>query len=143
MISVRASCLFLMQCCLRARIKKFHLLNSLHERVKKDIVLSSCGSADDVFRLLDSKYGNKAKIVTNDVQSLPPIKGNNPRRTIELIQAVERALCNLQILGEEDVVKNRVVAQSIESKLPSSLKKEWIMHKTDPANGFSPLDHFD
>lgn len=127
-------------------IKKFHLLNSLHEKVKKDLVLSSCGSADDMFRLLDSKYGNRAKIVlmiTNEVQSLPSVKENNPRRTIELIQAVERALCNLQILGEEDAVKNRVVAQSLESKLPSSLKKEWIMHKTDPANRFSPLYHFD
>lgn len=127
-------------------IKKFHLLNSLHEKVKKNLVLSSCESADDMFRLLDSKYGNKAKIVlmiTNEVQSLPPVKGNNLRRCIELIQAVERALCNLQILGEEDAVKNRVVAQSLESKLPSSLKKEWIIHKTDPANRFSPQYHFD
>lgn len=69
--------------------KKFHLLNSVHEKVKRDLVLSSCGSADDMFRLLDSKYGNKAKIVlmiTKEVQSLPPIKGNNPRRTNELIQ---------------------------------------------------------
>jgi len=112
-------------------IKKFHLLYSFHEEVKKDLVLSRCGTADDMFRLLDRKYGNRAKIVLmiiNEVQSLPPVKGNNPRRTIELIQAVERALCNLQILGEEDTVKNRVVAQSLESKLPSSLKKEWIMH---------------
>ncbi|RXN38928.1 gag-pol fusion poly [Labeo rohita] len=127
-------------------IKKFHLLNSLHERVKKDLVLSSCGSADEMFRLLDSKYGNKGKIVLmiiNEIQSLPPVKGNNPRRTIELIQAVERALSNLQILGEEDAVRNRIVAQSLESKLPSSLKKEWIMHKTAPANRFSPMNHFD
>ena len=56
---------------------------------------------------------------------------------------MERALCNLQILGEEDAVKNRVVAHSLESKLPSSLKREWILHKTDPANRFSQLNHFD
>lgn len=127
-------------------IKKFHLLNSLDERVKKDLVLSNCASAAEVFRLLDNKYGNKAKIVlliTNEVQSLPPLKGNNPRRTIEMIQAVERALCNLKLLGEEDAVKNRVVAQSLESKLPNSLKKEWIVHKTDPDNNFSPANHFD
>lgn len=40
---------------------------------RKDIVLSSCGSADDMFRMLEGKYGNKTKIVltiTNDVQSL-------------------------------------------------------------------------
>lgn len=89
-------------------IAKFHLLNSLDEKVKKELVLTSCGSTKDIFKLLDNKYGNKAKIVlliTNEVQSLPPIKGNNPRKTIELIQAVERALCSLQILGEEDAVK--------------------------------------
>ena len=127
-------------------IIRFHLLNSLHEKVKKDLVLTCCESADEMFKLLDRKYGNKAKIVlliTNEVQALPPVRGNNPRRTIVLIQAVERALYNLQILGEEDAVKDRVVAQSIESKLPSSLKKEWIMHKTVPENRFSPLDHFD
>lgn len=102
-------------------MRKFHLLSSPSEMVKRDLFLSSCESADDVFRLLDSKYGNKAKIVlmiNNKVQSLPSIRGNNPRRTIELIQAVERALCNLQILGEEDAMKNRVIAYSLESKLP-------------------------
>lgn len=94
-------------------VRKFHLLSSLSKRVKNDLVLSSCGSADDVFRLLDNTFGNKAKIVlmiSNEVRSLSPVKSNNPRKTIELIQAVERALCNLQILGEEDAMKNRVVA---------------------------------
>lgn len=127
-------------------VKKFHLLGSLDEKVKRDLVLSSCGSADDVFRLLDNKYGNKPKIVlliSKEVQGLPPIKGNQPRKTIELIQAVERALRDLQVLGEEDAVKNRVVAQSIESKLPDSLKEKWLTHKNDPASGFSSRNHFD
>lgn len=127
-------------------IKKFHLLNSLTEDIKKDLVLSSCKSANDVFKLLDNKYGNKAKIVlliANEVQSLPPVEGDNPRKTIKLIQSVERALCRLQVLNEEDALKNRIIAQSLESKLPTSLKKEWIMYKTDPANDFNSLSHFD
>ena len=127
-------------------VKKFHLLGSLDEKVKRDLVLSSCGSAKDVFRLLDNKYGNKPKIVlliAQEVQGLPPIKGNQPRKTIESIQAVERALRDLQVLGEEDAVKNRVVVQSIESKLPDSLKEKWLTHKNDPASGFSPRNHFD
>lgn len=127
-------------------VRKFHLLGSLDERVKRDLVLSSCGSANDVFRLLDNKYGNKPRIVlliSKEVHALPPVKGNNPRKTIELIQAVERALRDLQVLGEEDAVKNRIVAQSIESKLPDSLKEKWLTHKTDPASGFSSRNHFD
>lgn len=99
-----------------------------------------------MFRLLDNKYGNKSKIVlliAQEVQGLSPIKGNHPRKTIELIQAVERALRDLQVLGEEDAVKNRVVVQSIESKLPDSLKEKWLTHKSDPGSGFSPRNHFD
>ena len=125
-------------------VKKFHLLGSLDDKVKRDLVVSSCGSAADVFRVLDNRYGNKPKIVlliSKEVQE--PLKGNQRRKTIELIQAVERALHDLQVLGEEDAVKNRVVAQSIESKLPDSLKEKWITHKNDPASGFSSCNHFD
>ncbi|CAL9690628.1 unnamed protein product [Knipowitschia caucasica] len=127
-------------------VRKFHLLGSLDDRVKRDLVLSSCGSANDVFRLLDNKYGNRPKIallISKEVHGLPPVKGNNPRKTIELIQAVERALRDLQVLGEEDAMKNRLVAQSIESKLPDSLKEKWLTHKNDPSSGFSPRHHFD
>lgn len=127
-------------------VTRFHLLSSLSDRVKKDLVLSSCVSADEMFRRLDNRFGNKAKIVlriSEEVKSLPPVKGNNPRKAIELIQAIERALSNLVILGEEDIIKNRWVAQSLESKLPSSLKEKWITHKTEPVNGFATHNHFD
>ena len=129
-----------------AGVTRFHLLASLSDRVKKDLVLSSCASADEMFRRLDNRFGNKAKIVlriSEEVQALLPVKGNNPRKAIELIQTVERALSNLMILGEEDVIKNRWVAQSLESKLPSSLKEKWIEHKFEAANGFAPPNHFD
>lgn len=39
-------------------------------------------------------------------------------------------------------MKNRVVAQSIESKLPDSLKEKWLTHKNDPASGFSSRNNF-
>ncbi|XP_076129224.1 uncharacterized protein LOC143110221 [Alosa pseudoharengus] len=129
-----------------AGVTRFHLLASLSDRVKKDLVLSSCASADEMFRRLDNRFGNKAKIIlkiSEEVQGLPPVKGDNPRKAIELIQAVERALSNLVILGEEEVIKNRWVAQSLESKLPSSLKEKWITHKTKSANSFAPHNHFD
>lgn len=93
-----------------------------------------------MFRRLDNRFGNKAKIVlriSEEVQNLPPVKGNNPRKASELMQAVERALSNLVILGEEDVINSRWVAQSLESKLPSSPKEKWIAHKTEPVNGFA------
>lgn len=56
---------------------------------------------------------------------------------------MERALSNLVILGEEDILKNRLVTHSLEKKLPSSLKEKWIKHKAEPLNRFSPHNHFD
>ncbi|XP_077949972.1 uncharacterized protein LOC144389412 [Gasterosteus aculeatus] len=129
-----------------AGVTRFHLLASLSDRVKRDLVLSSCASADEMFRRLDNRFGNKAKIVlkiSEEVQGLTPVKGDNPRKAIELIQAVERALSNLVILGEEEVLRNRWVAQSLESKLPSCLKEKWIKHKTKPVSSFAPHNHFD
>lgn len=129
-----------------AGVTRFHLLASLSEKVKRDLVLSSCSTPDEIFKRLDNRFGNKARIVlkiAEDIESLPPVRGNNPRKVIELIQAVERALSNLVILGEEDVLKNRLVAQSLERKLPSSLKEKWIEYKAEPLHGFSPQTHFD
>ncbi|KAL2076309.1 hypothetical protein ACEWY4_028093 [Coilia grayii] len=129
-----------------AGVTRFHLLASLSDRVKKDLVLSSCATADEMFRRLDNRFGNNAKIVlkiSEEVEGLPSVKGNNPRKAIELIQAVERAISNLVILGEEDVIRNHLVAQSLERKLPSSLKEKWIAHKTEPVNGFASHNHFD
>lgn len=129
-----------------AGVTRFHLLSSLSDKVKKDLVLSGCAAADEIFRRLDNRFGNKAKIVlkiSEEIHGLPPVKGKNPRKAIELIQSVERALSNLVILGEEDVLKNRWVAQSLESKLPSLLKEKWIAYKIEPVNGFDPHNHFD
>lgn len=120
-----------------AGVTRFHLLASLGDKVKKDLVLSSCATVHEMFSRLDNCFGNKAKIVqriSEEVQGLPPGK------TIELIQTVERAPSNLVILGEEDVVKNCWVAQSLESKLPSSLREKWIAYKSELVNGFGWMD---
>lgn len=104
-------------------------------------MLSSCGSSNDVFRHLDNKYGNKSEtvfLISKEVQKLPPVKSNHPIKTIELIQAVERALHDLDVLNKEDAVKNRVVVQSIERKFLESLKEKWLTHKNDTGSRFSP-----
>ena len=50
-----------------AGVTRFHLLASLSDRVKKALVLSSCASADEIFRRLDNHFGNK-----EEVQALLP-----------------------------------------------------------------------
>lgn len=66
---------------------------------------------DEIFRRLDNRFGNKAKIVlkiAEEVEGLNPVKGNNPRKAILMIQIMERVLSNLVILGEEDVISSAV-----------------------------------
>ena len=51
----------------RLNVRKFHLLGSLDDKVKRDLVLSSCGSANDVFRLeiVDGKEGDIVQAVVH------------------------------------------------------------------------------
>lgn len=60
-----------------------------------------------------------------------------------MIQAVEKALRDLSDLGETGAIKNPLMTKSIESKLPESLKKEWLVHVADPNNGVTPNKRFD
>ena len=89
-------------------IKKLYLLDSLDGKIKQNLGLSNSRSADEIFRLLENRYGNKGTIacqIIEEVDKFPAIKGNQPRTTIDLIQAVERALFDLIDLGEEDALK--------------------------------------
>ncbi|KAL4005116.1 hypothetical protein ACER0C_004829 [Sarotherodon galilaeus] len=109
-------------------VKKFQLLNSLDDKVAKDLRLSTYTSADEIFR---------------ELQAIPPVCSNQPRRIIELIQAVEKALYDLNELDRANAIKNLLVIKSIESKLPESLKKDWLTHAADPKNAVTHQNRFD
>lgn len=111
-------------------VKKFQLLDSLEEKVARDLRLSTYGSADEIFRVLENRFGNRAAIaleIVKELQSMPPVKSQQPRKIVELIQVVEKALHDLSELGDTGAIKNPLVIKSIETKLPESLKKEWLM----------------
>lgn len=71
------------------------------------------------------------------------MKPNQPRRVIDLIQAVEKARCNLTVLESIEAIKNPLVIRSIESKLPDDMKKDWIRFKRDTSNHVTPENYFD
>jgi len=48
-----------------------------------------------------------------DFQKIPAIRGNQPRKIVELIQAVEKALGDLSDLGNTGAIKNPLVTKSI------------------------------
>ncbi|KAL1249502.1 hypothetical protein QQF64_020507 [Cirrhinus molitorella] len=127
-------------------VKKIQLVDSIDEKIAKELRLSSYNTAADIFRVLENRYGNKITIameIVGELERIPAVKGNQPRRVIELIQLVEKALADLTDLGNVGAIKNPLVIKSIESKLPEFVKRDWLVYMTDPANGITPENHFD
>lgn len=126
--------------------KKLHLLDSISESVKSELRLLRCRDADNIFRELENRYGDKAQTAEEimlELQSRPAVKNHQPREALELILAVERAVLDLTDLGCEDAVQNQLVIRSLESKLPDIMKREWLMCVRNPMNDVHPGNRFD
>ena len=83
-----------------------------------------------IFRVMENRYGNKSTIaikILEELEKMPYVRGNQPRKVIDLIQAVERALADLTELGNSRAIKNPLVIKSIESKLPVFIKRDWLI----------------
>ncbi|XP_067280641.1 uncharacterized protein [Pseudorasbora parva] len=127
-------------------VKKFQLLDSVDERICRDLRLSTYNSAEDMFRVLQNRYGNKPTIaleIIDDLERIPPLKSYQPRKVIDLIQAVEKALNDLTELESIGAIRNPLVIRSIESKLPDNMKRDWVTFMVNPRNGVTPDNHFD
>nr|XP_017209463.2 uncharacterized protein LOC108181536 [Danio rerio] len=127
-------------------VKKVQLLDSLEEKIVRELRLTTYNSADDIFRVLENRYGNKTAIaieIVEDLQKIPPIRSHQPRKIVELIQEVEKALGDLSDLGNTGAINNPLVTKSIEGKLPESLKKEWLIHVSAQQSAVTPDNRFD
>lgn len=127
-------------------VKKIQLLDSLDDKISRDLRLTTYNTADDIFRVLENRYGNRASIaieIVEELQKMPVVKSHQPRRIVELIQSVEKALQDLSDLGDTGAIKNPLVIKSIESKLPESLKKEWLVYVADRRNAVASHNRFD
>ncbi len=91
-----------------AAVKKIQLLDSLDDRIVKDLRLSSYSTAEDVFRVLENRYGNKVTIameIIEELERIPAVKSHQLRKVIDLIQTVEKALSDLTDLGNTGAIK--------------------------------------
>lgn len=114
--------------------------------MKSELRLYRCRDANDIFRELENHYGDKAHTaeeIVLELQSRPAVKNHQPRETLELILAVERAVLDLSDLGCEDAVRNQLVIRSLEIKLPDVVKREWLMCVRNPVNDVHPGNRFD
>lgn len=67
---------------------------------------------EDIVRVLQNRYSNRESIameIIEDLERFPPLRPNQPRRVIDLIRAVEKALRDLAELESVEAI--------IESKL--------------------------
>ncbi|XP_061896161.1 uncharacterized protein LOC133645296 [Entelurus aequoreus] len=127
-------------------VKKIQLLESVSDSIAKELRLSTYTTATDIFRVLENRYGNKSTITVEILEALDKmaqVKGNQPRKVIDLIQAVEKALADLTELGNSGAIRNPLVIRSIESKLPDFIKRDWLMYMVEPTNRVTPDNHFD
>ena len=127
-------------------VKKIQLLESVNDSISKELRLSSYTTATDMFRVLENRYGNKSTItveILEELEKMPHVKGNQPRKVIDLIQSVEKALGDLTELGNSGAIKNPLVIKSIESKLPDFIKRDWLMFMVEPRNNVTADNHFD
>ncbi|XP_058503794.1 uncharacterized protein LOC131471311 [Solea solea] len=127
-------------------VKKFQLLDSLDEKMTKDLCLSTYNSSDDIFQILENRFGNQANIaleIVEELQATPSVRSGQPRKVIELIQTVEKALYDLSELDNADAIKNPMVTKSIEGKLPETLKKDWLTYAAVEGNGVNRHNRFD
>lgn len=127
-------------------VLKIQLLESVTETIAKDLRLSTYTTAADMFRVLENRFGNKSTItveILEELDKMPQVKGNQPRKVIDLIQAVEKALADLTELGNSGAIRNPLIIKSIESKLPEFIKRDWLTFMVDASNNVTPDNHFD
>lgn len=121
------------------------MLESLNNKVSRDLHLSTYETAEDIFRVLENRFGNRAAIaleIVEELQAMPPVRSQQLRKIVDLIQVVERALHDLRELRDTGAVRSPLVTKSIESKLPESLKKEWLTYTTERSTA-EPRERFD
>ncbi|XP_047221695.1 uncharacterized protein LOC124868446 [Girardinichthys multiradiatus] len=126
-------------------VKKFQLIDSLDEKRIRELRLVTYKTADDIFRVLENRLGSQPAVaieIVEELQRFPHVKSHQPKRIVELIQGIEKALEDLKDLGDTDALKNPLVTKSIESKLPDALKKEWLLFAAERISN-KPEKRFD
>ena len=105
-----------------------YILRSCLGKEPTDAVKGVEDDIQEMWKRLDEKYGDPAKIadaIINTIQSIKPIKEGENERFLELVDAVENGYKDLNRLGLEREITTTSSVSIIERKLPAEIKKEW------------------
>lgn len=94
----------------------------------------------EMFRHLDSKYGNPCKLtesIVSELKSLKPLQEGDSKRLVHMIKVVERAWLDIKKIGLKSEMKTTSMVTLVERLLPSTLKRAWVLKAqkvADPNN---------
>ena len=105
-----------------------YILRSCLGKTATDIVKGVEDNIQEMWKRLDEKYGDPAKLadaIMNTIQGIRTIREGENKRFIELVDAVEEGYNDLKRLGLEREITTTSSVSIIERKLPVEIRKEW------------------
>ena len=106
------------------------------------------GVDDDItemWRRLDDKYGDPAKLadaIIDSVQRVKPIKEGEDKRFIEFIEIVEGGYRDLLRIGLEREITTTSSVSIIEKRLPPNIRKDWAKLVSSDTSPVDKKDKF-
>ena len=106
------------------------------------------GVDDDItemWRRLDDKYGDPAKLadaIIDSVQRVKPIKEGEDKRFIEFIEIVEGGYRDLLRIGLEREITTTSSVSIIEKRLPPNIRKDWAKLVSSDTSPVDKRDKF-
>ena len=83
---------------------------------------------DEMWRRLDEKYGDPAKItdvIINSIQRVKAIKEGEDKRCAEFVEIIESGYRDLLRLGVEKEITTTSSVSIIKKRLPADIRREW------------------
>ena len=95
----------------------------------RDGIDSLGDDAGEIWKKLELKYGDEGKLIDtilSEIKFLHPCSIDHPGGTLRMIEILERAQRDLQMLGMEKEISNSTIVSMIENRLPEEINEKWI-----------------
>ncbi|XP_071948741.1 uncharacterized protein [Antedon mediterranea] len=113
----------------------FRLRSCLGNEVNKVVVQAAEDDYEQMWTLLDEKYGDRHKLVNaliGDILKQNPLKEGEEKQFVEFIDLISACHRNLKRMAIEHEMNNTRVISEIESRLPDDQKRRWVRLIHDP-----------
>ena len=84
---------------------------------------------DAIWNRLDDKYGDRidlVDVVIKELEGLPSMKGNEDQKFVQLVDALEKGLLDLEAINARQEIANAYTIKLVESKISRQLYLTWL-----------------